>query len=234
MENLKNYIDRHKGRTAFVLGIGPSLRNLSPDLLKPHITIAVNSSICKVPKADYYFTCDTGMVLWESWFTLKHLTCEIILATNCGINTFESRIERKVLEGINMRRVHYLPRKANNIIDKGDKLIKGSSSVHAAVHFAHVLGCSPIVLIGCDCQYTEGKKRYYDFPNQPKDKLIDSKFEKFRRPYGPDSPGNSTDGELQHHLEVWKNMNIKDLNIIDASEGALTMFPQKTIKEIIK
>ncbi len=234
MEDLKQYIDRHKGKMAFVLGIGPSLRKLNPDLLKPHITIAVNSSIYKAPKADYYFTCDTAMVLWESWLTLKHLTCEIILATNCGFTTFESRIGRKVFEGIDMSRVHYIPRKANNIIDKGNKLIQGSSSVHPAVHFAYILGCSPIVLLGCDCQYTEGKKRYYDFPNQPKDKLTDPEFEKYRRPLGPDRPGKNTDGELQHHLGVWKSMNIKDLDIIDASEGALTMFPQTNIKEILK
>ncbi len=234
MEDLKQYIDRHKGKMAFVLGIGPSLRNLNPDLLKPHITIAVNSSIYKVPKADYYFTCDTSMVLWESWLALKHLTCEIILATNCGFTAFESRIGRKVFEGIDMSRVHYLPRKANNIIDKGNELIQGSTSVHPAVHFAYILGCSPIVLLGCDCQYTEGKKRYYDFPNQPKDKLTNPEFEKFRRPLGPDRPGKKTDGDLQHHLRVWKTLDTKHLNIIDASEGALTIFPQTTIQEILK
>ncbi len=234
MEDLKQYTDRHKGKMVFVLGIGPSLRNLNPDLLKPHITIAINSSICKVPKANYYFTCDYGMVLWESWWMLKHLTCEIILASNEGFTAFESKIERKVFEGIDMSRVHYIPRKANNIIDKGDKLIKGSSSAHPAVHFAYILGCSPIVLLGCDCQYVDGKKRYYDFPNQPKDELIDPKFDKLRRPLSLDRPGKKTDGELQHHLRIWNNMNTKDLNIIDASGGALTMFPQMTIKEVLK
>ena len=236
MENLKQYTDRHKGKIAFVLGIGPSLRNLNPDLLKPHITIAVNSAILKAPKSNYYFSCDYAMVLRESWWTLKDLTCEIILASNEGFTTFESKIGRKVFEGIDMSRVHYLPRKADNIIDKGDKLIKGSSSVHPAIHFAYILGCSPIILLGCDCQYKDGKKRYYDFPNQPKDALIDPKFDKLRRPLALDRPGKKTDGELQHHLTVWKKIREQNpgMNIINASEGALTMFPQTTIQEILK
>ena len=233
MDNLRDYLGRHKGKMAFVLGTGPSLRNLEPGLIKNHITIAVNGSGLKVPNAQYFFSCDTAWVLYEFWHQLKNLKGDIILASNCGFGTFESRIGRKVFEGIAAERIHYIGRKADNIFDKGDKLIKGSSSVHPAIHFAYVLGCSPIVLLGCDCRYVEGRKHFYDFPNQPSNKLLKPEYAKYRRPLGPDNPGGKMDGELSHHLKVWKSMKANHLNIIDASEGSLNCFQQKSLKEIL-
>ena len=234
MENLKQYIDIHKGKIAFVLGSGPSLRNLNTDMLKPHITIAVNASVLKVPSAEYYFSCDTGWVLYEAWHQLKNLKGDIILASNSGFGAFESRIGRKVFEGIVKERIHYIGRKKDNIIDKGERLIKGSSSVHPAVHFAYVLGCLPIVLLGCDCKYVEGKKHFTDFPNQPSNKLLKPEYNRYRRPLGPDNPGGVIDGELSHHLKVWKDLKASHLNIIDASEGNLNCFRQMSLEEVLK
>ncbi len=236
MANLKDYVNRHKDKIGFVLGSGPSLRNLDSDVLKSHITIAVNSSIVKVPEAQYYFTCDQSMTLWESWHSLKNLECDLILASNCGLAVFDSRINRNAFEGISKKRIQYIGRKKDNIIDRGDKLIKGSSSVHPAVHFAYVLGCSPIVLIGCDCKYVDGKKWFYEFSGQPTDKLLKPEYKKYQRPLAPYVSGSKTDGELIYHLRIWKEIEKQNLNmeIIDASGGALSMFPQMTLKEILK
>ncbi len=236
MANLKDYINRHKGKIGFILGSGPSLRNLNPDLLNPHITIAVNSSIVKVPKAQYYFTCDQSMTLWESWYSLKNLECDLILASNNGLAAYDSRIGIHIFDDINKKRIQYIGRKKDNIMDKDGKLIKGSSSVHPAVHFAYVLGCSPIVLIGCDCKYIDGKKWFYEFSGQPIDKLLKPEYKKYQRPLAPYVPGSKIDGELKHHLRVWKeikNQNL-DIEVIDASGGALSMFPQMSIQEALK
>ncbi len=235
MVDLRNYIDKHKGKIGFVLGTGPSLRNLDPILLKSHITIAVNGSIIKVPKAQYYFTCDQSLVLWESWYTLKNLNCDLILASNCGFAAFDSRIGKNAFEGISKERVQYIHRKKNNIIDKKKELIQGSSSVHPAVHFAYVLGCSPIVLIGCDCKYVEGKKWFYEFSGQPIDRLLKSEYKKYQRPLAPYSPGSKTDGELNHHIRVWNEIGGQNLNIpiIDTSGGKLSMFSQMTLEKVL-
>lgn len=233
-ENLKQYTNKYKNRTAFILGSGPSLRNLDPESLKLHIVIAVNAAIMKVPTAQYYFSCDYGMVLWESWQTLKYLKCDLILASNCGFTPFESCINIKVFDGIDKKRIHYIHRKENNMIDKGDRLIKGSSSIHPAVHFVHILGCSPIVLLGCDCKYVNGKKHYYEFPNQPLERLLKPEYNKFRRPLSPSNPGGRTDGELCHHIKIWNELNLNHINIIDASDGALKRFPKMSLKRVLK
>ncbi len=234
MNDLRTYIDRHKGKMCFVLGSGPSLRNLNPELLNPHISIAINSSLVKMPEADYYFTCDQSMTLWKSWSMLKDCKCDLILASNNGLASYDTRTGIYSFGGINKDRIQYIGRKDNNRIDKGDKLIKGSSSVHPAVHFAYVLGCSPIVLIGCDCRYVEGKKWFYQFPNQPIDEPLKPEYSKYRNPLARYSPEKDTDGELCTHLGVWGEMaNQNVVNIIDVSGGALTMFPQKSLKEIL-
>ena len=235
---LKIYIDKHKDKMAFILGTGPSLRNIKPELLKPHVTIAVNGAILKAPEADYYFSCDNGMVLWKSWLTLKDLKCKLILASNSGFGAFQHVIkDRGIFDGISMLRIDYLPRKKDNIFDKGDKLIKGSSSVHAAVHFAWVMGCSPIVLIGCECKYVGGKKHYWDFPNQPDEGLVNLKHNSHRRPLSKSNPGGTTDGELNHHRNVWRlirKLNPQEINIIDASGGNYEYFQSNTLEEILK
>lgn len=230
-----NFVDKHLGKIGFVLGTGPSLRNVDPDLLKNHITIAVNGAILKAPKADYYFSCDYGMVLWNSWLSLKHISCDVIMACNVGFCAFEHRLDRKVFEDIDISRRHYLKRKEGLEVDKNPIMMSGSSSVHSAIHFAHLLGCSPIVLAGCDCGYIEGKKHYWDFPNQPKEGLRDPDFDKYRRPLSADNPGGKTDGELRRHLGVWRKLKDQNpnLKIIDASGGNLKMFPSITIQEVL-
>ncbi len=76
---LSGLIDKHEGKPAFILGSGPSLHNLDWKLIEPYITIAVNSAILKAPKSNYYFSCDFGMTVWESWITLRNLKCDLIL-----------------------------------------------------------------------------------------------------------------------------------------------------------
>ena len=228
-EDLKTYLDIHKGRTCFILGTGPSLRKLNPNKIKKHVVIAVNSSILKAPEADYYFSCDTGLVLWDSWLTLKNLKCQLILASNCGFGVFEDRVDGKVFEGIDPLRIHYIARKKDNVYDKGSKLVEGSTSVHPAVHLAYVMGCSKIVLIGCDLNYINGLKRFHNFPGEPKEKLRKPEYNQYRRPLGKDNPGGKTDGELSYHLKFWNKLNLGHINIIDASEGSLKRFKQMTL-----
>jgi len=223
---LKAFENKYKGQAAYILGTGPSLRNVEPGQFSDGIVIAVNGAILKVPTADYFFSCDAGLTLWKSWLSLKDLQCDLILATNEGFDCFESRLGgRKVFDGISEERIHYLPRNYRDNVFRDDKLIRGSSSVHPAVHFASIMGCDPIVLYGCDCQYADGKKHYWDFPGQPDEGLIKPEYDKFRRPLSPDNPGGATDDELVFHRGAWKEL--KELNleamkvVVDRSGGAL-------------
>ncbi len=239
MENLNQYIDIHKGKMAFVLGSGPSLRNLNPDLLKPHITIAVNEAILKVPFAEYFVCCDWGMPLYKAWLTVKKSRCKLILHNvDVGFSYLDNQTGVKAFDNISSERISYFDFKNDFdiIMDKeSGRLIRGSSSVHSAVHFALLLGCSPIVLLGCDCRYVEDKKHFTDFPNQPAGGRIKPEYYNLT----PDWSGvkkNDTDGELNIHYNTWQKIrkNNPNINIINASGGRLDMFPRMALEEVIK
>lgn len=241
MKSIKRHIDKHKGKMAFVLGSGPSLRHLNPELLKPHITIAVNEAILKVPSAEYFLSCDWGMPLFKAWETVKKSNCELILFNvDVGFSYLDNRTKVKAFNGILSERVSYFDfKKPFDILmnNESERLIQGSSSAHSAVHFAILLGCSPIVLLGCDCRYVEDKGHYTDFPNQPDGGYTKPEYEKIKPRYCFDVPKfDNTDAILTGHVTCWEKIKKRnpDVDIIDASEGDLDCFRKMSLKEILK
>ncbi len=231
----QNIFDRHKGKPAFVLGTGPSLRNLDPEVAKSFIVIAVNCAIQKFQNADYFFTCDSMLPFFEYWYILRDLNCKIVLYNiggdeGCFGHIEESKIERDIWEGIDRDRIRFfLYHNQDFIMDKNSyDLIQGSSSIHPAVHLAYVMGCSPIILCGCDCRYVDGMGRYYNVKHI-KHPYLDGYEERRLKTVV------STDEVLRSHALCWKKIRNQnpDIDIIDTSGGELTMFPQMTIEEAI-
>ena len=217
--------DKHKGKMAFVLGSGPSLRFLNPEILKPHVTIAVNSAIMKASESDYYFTCDFGMTVWHSWLTLQNLKCQIrLFNVDVGFRHLETLTKQDTFEGIDEHRVAYFDMKESLDMDSYP-LIQGSTSTHAAVHFAHFMGCSPIVLLGCDNKYVDDKYHYYDFHGQPHDDYRKDSYRDFKPRI------NDFNKYLDGHEIVWWELSRWNpgINIIDCSLGTLDMFPQPSL-----
>lgn len=212
--------------TVFVLGAGPSLRNL-PDKLKGTV-IAVNSAILKYPDADFYFSCDARVIARSHW--LKALA-------NMRVNYILSKSFLEDKEGIKRRAElsdsdsapeqtysfdQEVPFTALKLNPYATKLIRGGSSVHAATHFAMVLGAATIVLIGCDCCSVEGKRYFTEFPGQPTDDF---------------SPLIKKWDNSEAHV---KGFNIRwdavatanpKANILNASDGALKCFKRVNIKD---
>ena len=88
-------------------------------------------------------------------------------------------------------------------------LICGTDVVHVASHLAHTMGCSPIVLVGVDLKYSEGKK-YCD----------NIKFkEEVAWPTLRGIPVNKTssekeDSEMLKSFESWKAIKNSNSNIL--------------------
>lgn len=230
---LKTFLDKYIGRLVFILGAGPSLRKVNIKLLKSHIIIAVNSSILKTPFAQYFFSCDARVTLFKSWLILKNLQCILILKgkTDGGFGVYDKKTGIDAFEGIIKKRIFYFDRKDDWIIEKSDKLLFGKSSVHCAIHFAYILGCSPIVLLGCDCQTEEGKIHFYNFPGESEGDLIKPEF----RPFFINDYNNIA-GALGSVFQGWrdlKRMNPK-IDIINASGGILDVFPRMSLEGVIK
>jgi hypothetical protein len=237
MAEIEEYIGKHKGKMAFVLGAGPSLHRVrTVDLLRRR-TIATNSAILKAFQADYYFSCDFGMTVWNSWFWLKRMPCKLILYNvDVGWRHLESLTREDTFQGIDESRITYF-----DMHDDGFKMTgrppfaRGSSSVHVAVEFAYMMGCSPIVLLGCDCKYDGDKYHYYDYPGEAKDDYRKDEYRDFKPRDLIQQEGDSNK-YLDGHVKVWQKMRDAnpDVNIIDCSGGRLTMFPQMGIGEVLE
>jgi hypothetical protein len=235
---IKEYIDKHKGKIAFVLGAGSSLKDIPLNILKKHVVVAVNRSILKVPFAQYCLSCDTGFVLWSPWEFLKGLDCKLLLNASPGAGSFhqyDTAMGLDAFAGIDKSRVVHFVMENKLVMDKeSGTLIRGTSSVHSGVHFAHLMGCSPIVLLGCDCDYTDEHKYFTDYPSEPNCNFTRPEYAKLRKDFSGARYGNS-DGELMGHFTSWGRIRVlnPDINIINASGGCLEAFPRMTVEEIV-
>lgn len=180
---LEKFKDIHKGKTAFVAGSGPSLRHIEPERLKDHIVIAINGAILKLPEADYFFSCDGRVTLTSAWQSLKNLRCKLMLdQTYSGFNSYDYKEPFvKSYEGIADERLIFFKRDRSNpnVMRDDNLLLLGSSSAHSAAHFAYLLGCSPVVLLGMDCGLEDGKRFYNEFEGQPKDGIFKPEWERY-------------------------------------------------------
>ena len=235
---MKSFYNKHKNEPCFVLGSGPSLHDAPVGVLKKHIVIAPNRSILKAPFAQYYFSYDFSGTLRTHWLTLKDLTCDLIINKSAGgFGSYELKTKIPVFDGINKSRIHYFEvERMGQLARLTIKLALLPSSAQGAVHFAHILGCSPIILLGCDCQYAGGIKHYTEIEGEPVDDWIKPEFKNFTKDWSGIKSGN-TDGELSSIKNAWADMRNKNrgIKIINASKGgAISAFPRMTIKEALK
>lgn len=187
LENLRN---RHAGRLGIVAGAGPSLRHLESEQAEKHIMLAVNSAVIKFPKAQYFMTCDPATILYRSWQVARDSTCMFVLSHSRGdqpFGSYDDRIGRPYDTGIK-NRVILIPRKSEQYSaafqPDDTELIFGDSSAHCALHLAYLMGCKPIVIVGCDCGSEDGRHYYSEFPDQEQyeDGLADESLREYLPP----------------------------------------------------
>lgn len=227
--NLQDYRDRHKGRPGFVAGSGCSLRHIEPGQLDGQIIIAVNGAILKFPKAQYFFSCDARVTLTKAWLTVKSSNAEIVINKFGGdFRVFDEQTGVSYKEGIGEDRIKYFDReKIKTMHQSATKLIFGTCSVHPAVHFAYIIGLSPIYLLGCDCRLEEGNKYFTDFEGQPDNGFIKPEYAKFVAEEGVDI--------LSYFTNTWLDLALcnKHVKIINCSQGNLDCFPRMNLSEAL-
>ncbi len=245
--NLQNLRNKHQGKMAFVLGAGPSLRFIDPDKLKDYVVFTVNSAILKAPDCDYFVTDDDGVSTWNYWLkTAKESRCTKLL--------YKDKLKDKVSH-LRPEEVLFFEHRQWATIDSNTKelvyhkenlkltedpdvgLIGARSSQATALHFAYIMGCDPIVLLGHDCCY-DGRFRYFwQFPNENKaiqyQGLVESNPNKGLLKGKPvDKHCIAYDLYWQHFVET--NPDSVNGRIIYVSPtGVLDVFPKMTIDEVL-
>ena len=244
--NLKDLKDKHQGKLAFVCGAGPSLRHIDPEQIAPYVTFTANSSLLKFPECDYFVTDDDGVRSWNYWRITAH-------NSRCMKLLYKDKMKKEVG---NLRPQEYIffehrqwatPQPNGELLyhkenlkltdDPEFPIIGSRTSAATALHFAYIMGCDPIVLLGCDCCY-EGRNRYYwQFPNQPKaieynNRIFSSPDQGLKKEKPVDKHCVSFDIYWNHFVEI--NPEVSKTRIIYVSEnGILDVFQKMTLTEVL-
>lgn len=241
--NLKDLQDKHKGQMGFVIGAGPSLHFQDVSPLKDYVTVATNSGILKVPDCDYYVTDDEGVVQWNYWreTARKSKAIKLLYETKLKNHASLFKPEDYLFFG---HKTWYDPStkkfpEGGLVMTKDAEapIIGARTSLASAIHWAYIMGCDPIVLLGADCCYRGNKRYFWQFPGETRAFQYNGQ-PVWSTPNKGKKDGQPVDSHCVDFLEYWRQfaeVNKDIANIIYASEGGiLKCFPSMTLKESLQ
>jgi len=148
------------GKEIYVIGSGPSMDNIKQEDLEGKVSISCN----RIHKR---FKCKYNVQIHQ--YKANDIPDDIIPVL--------SRRDAGYFLNINHmdRPFYYFEHYSNHghgidfrALDENDKLVVGSSVIHSAIHLAHYLGASKIIILGHDCKDT-GTKSHFDGYNNDYD-----------------------------------------------------------------
>lgn len=146
---IKDWTNRLINIPAFIIGCAPSAAEVDYSLLENYFTIGINRA---------YKLLDPTILMWQD-ITFWHTEQNNIKRTKA------IKIARDIADPKKLYYNFYL-KNSEYEFSKQTHVLKGrGSSGPLAVEFAVALGCSPIILIGMDCQ-TESHKTDFFGTNQ--------------------------------------------------------------------
>ncbi len=237
MRTLEEYNGKHKDKTCFVIGAGPSISDLNLELLRDHVTIAVNSGYVAVPWADFFISDDWSIVHWN--YVFKDLreskTTVALLYDNKLANCAPWFGDRSVL--FRHRKGISVPDKYSHT-DKKYFIGETRTSVGSAIMVAHIMGCSNIVLLGIDCCRQSGLRYFWQMPSFQGDRP----FRNDRVPVDNYAKckiaGEVTDYDLVDIFRTWNSLGSainKKCKVYNASRiSKLSIFQRITLEECLK
>jgi hypothetical protein len=236
---LSDFHNKHKGRLAFVIGSGPSIHFEKLDGLQDHLVFAVNSALPRFRFANYFVSDDEGIIDWDYFHKILPKFGGTSFLSESKFKSFIYGMQKHTVlyEG----QSHYDPftkalnNEALRITDDSSKpVVAARSSCGAAVHIAHLMGCSPIVLLGNDCCYAAGDKaHFWQFPGEHKPQRVRGYTLPGRKTM---IRGKSLDDDHREIMDYWTTFGQVNphLNIINAStNGVLDCFPKMPLVDIM-
>jgi hypothetical protein len=241
MITVESLVDKHKGKLGFVVGAGPSLHKVRTDLLRDYVTITVNSAVSKVRDCDYFLADDIGVKHWNYY--------QDILPKCPGVSLLYKGKLRDDAAHLDPERICWFGHKSwyvpstktyipeGLVYTKSEPIVGARTAAGSAVHFAYLMGCDPIVLLGCDCCY-EGMNRYFwQFDGEEKCYRLNGE-KVFSFPNAGIRNGKPLDSHSRDFLEYWeavaKQAQQQGINILSASGGLLDAFPRMTLEEVLE
>lgn len=142
------------GETAYLLGGGPSLRNLDLVALRGRRVLTINSSLARAVESGL----DDGVLFFSDadWLIPRH---DAVAAWRGPVVT-SSRVAKEAMPA-KLKWVQGEWRPSFPLL--GSPVIRrGCSSGHTAIGLSVALGCSRIVLLGFDMRAVDGRTHHHD------------------------------------------------------------------------
>ena len=164
---------RGRGRRAFILGNGPSVIMHDLSILRKELTIGMNAS--PILERNYGFTAEYYCVSDLRFFEVPE---KRDLATK-GLSPVTLRVLRSELAALDdpylAPRTAYLPALGRDgfAADLSVGFFHGSTTALMALQLAYYLGCTEVVLLGCDYSYPPNRPRFYaEVDPSPSDPMV--------------------------------------------------------------
>jgi len=234
MRNLEEYNNAFRNKIAFVIGSGPSLAFTDLNPISQHLTIAVNSGYLAFPESNFFLSDDHSVARW-SYFQkdLKYAKTIVLLYERMLKDQAAFFGDRSVL--FKHRRGYHVTDKYSHT-DKENYILEARTSVGSAIHVAHIMGCSKIVLLGIDCRRIDNKRYFWEF-DRKKYKVSRSDGVPTVRFRGIRKKGVQTDSDLMQIQDYWTkfgNELNKKCKIYNVSKfSSLEIFPKIEMKDIL-
>lgn len=239
MSQLNSLADKHREQIAFIVAAGPSLHFQNTTPLKEYVTFAVNSGILKVPQCDYFVTDDPAVADWNYYqLTAKSSRCTKLLYRKLEGEADHFPPDKVVwydhVEG-------HSPFDPSNLegyeMTKSGPIVAARTSAASAVHLAYIMGCNPIVLLGCDACHRNGRRYFWQFPGERNAVRIRGSQSMDCRADKGLCRGKPVDQECLDLDQYWRRFaraNSDKTRIIYASEGGLIdAFPSMTLEQVL-
>ena len=233
MRNLEEFNQKYASKTAFVIGSGPSLNSQDLTPLKDFVTIAVNSAYLAFPNSDYFLSDDWSCARWSYYMEDLRYSLTIPLL-------YEKMLWDQTAY-FGDRAVLFRHRTGYHITDKYEHnnrenhICQARTSVGSAIHVAHIMGCSNIVLLGVDCCRTDSLRHFWQDRGKKKPRRLDGlPVDPHRR---TTFEGQQSDTDLIDITRYWRDKApffLEKCKVFNASPvSALTVFPKVNLVQFI-
>lgn len=209
---------RHAGMPAAILGAGPSLAEVEARHLAGCVVFVVNSAAVKFPALnDYYVATDPHVTLYQHWDDLADQRCHLFLNRSSGFSN----------PPVDASRVTWFRRRkerAARRLSRSDiEIIWGTSAAHVAAHIAWIMGCGPLILLGCEGRWHGNVSHYLNLPGQPSDPVVRniSNWAEYAERVRTDAA--LAGGLLAPVRDEWKHLAVENRHVrfLNASGGDL-------------
>jgi len=232
--NLEEFNGKHEGQAAFILAPGPSLSLIS--VIKPalhsFVTISVNSAYA-MSETDYFVSDDSEVAVWS------YFAHDLRNSPNTTVFLYEDKLKNTV-PWFGDRAVLFRHRLGYNITNTYEhensinKIVQCRTSLASAIHIAHIMGCSPIIVLGLDCVRVNGLRWFWQFDSWKRkpQRLDGRKADKYNH------IRSSGDSDLSSILHYWKTQG-KEINktceVYNASDiSKVDVFPYVDLNTIVE